>query len=272
MVSASPVDRERMFIISYHLSDDTLSVYERTHRNLGVIGGKFLERGRVKTPGQELFKSDLSECYGAQDLYVGARLCLNAHEFQLTDADEFTLSYMEQNAEEVRYKVPGLTCRRLLEEADCQLSEHEILALGRRYSAAEPQRSDLGLLLAAAAQERLKKSQYESFTDMTKAFMHEDRARAGWLASTEARIICKAFRIPLPDSLLMALFKQFENEAGEIDYHSFLARINWRVNPLPPVLHDDVIKFDVDWSGEVNAALKDINYSILLEEAFGEQE
>ncbi|KAJ8366801.1 hypothetical protein AAFF_G00342340, partial [Aldrovandia affinis] len=156
-----PVDTERMFIISYHLCDDTLSVYERTQRNLGV----FLERGRVKTPGQELFKSDLSECYGAQDLYVGARLCLNAHEFQLTDADEFTLSYMEQNAEE--------------------LSEHELLALGRRYSAAERReeeearrRSDPGLKLqaAAVAQERLKKSQYESFSDMARAFLEEDRA------------------------------------------------------------------------------------------------
>ncbi|KAJ8383515.1 hypothetical protein AAFF_G00219650 [Aldrovandia affinis] len=276
MVSDIPVDTERMFIISYHLSDDTLSVYERTQRNLGVIGGKFLERGRVKTPGQEVFKSDPSRCFRAQDLYVGARLCLNAHEFQLTDADEFTLSYMEQNAEEfpranigtIVSKLRSLSAdrrreitqflalsdpestgviqyesfRRLLDGADCQLSEHEILALGRRYSAAEcreeaarRRRSDPGLRQQAAAvtQERLKKSQYESFSDMAKAFLEEDRARTGWLASAEARVICKAFRIPLPDSLLMTLFNQFENEAGEIDYNSFLATINWRVNPLP---------------------------------------
>lgn len=66
-----------------------------------MIGGKFLERGRVKKPGQELFKSELSEYFTAPDLYVGASLCLNSKDFQLLDADEYTLSYMEQHAEEV---------------------------------------------------------------------------------------------------------------------------------------------------------------------------
>lgn len=67
----------------------------------GVIGGKFLERGRVKKPGQELFKSEMSEYFTAQDLYVGARLLLNSQPFQLLDADDFTFSYMEQHADEV---------------------------------------------------------------------------------------------------------------------------------------------------------------------------
>ena len=35
MASDIPTDTERMFIISYYLSDDTISVYERTTRNLG---------------------------------------------------------------------------------------------------------------------------------------------------------------------------------------------------------------------------------------------
>lgn len=68
----------------------------------GVLGGKFLERGRVKKPGQEVFKSEPSEYFKAQDLYVGASLCLNRHHFLLLDADEYTLSYMERHAEEVR--------------------------------------------------------------------------------------------------------------------------------------------------------------------------
>lgn len=66
-----------------------------------MIGGKFLERGRVKKPGQELFKSKLSTYFKAQDLYVGAALCLNSWRFQLLEADEYTLTYMEQHAEEV---------------------------------------------------------------------------------------------------------------------------------------------------------------------------
>lgn len=55
----------------------------------------------MKKPGQELFKSKPSKYFKAQDLYVGAPLCLNNFHFQLLDADEYTLNYMEHYAEEV---------------------------------------------------------------------------------------------------------------------------------------------------------------------------
>lgn len=74
-----------------------------TYYTEGVIGGKFLERSRVKKPGQELFKSEMSEYYKAQDLYVGARLSINNQPFQLVDADEYAFNYMEQHAEEVMH-------------------------------------------------------------------------------------------------------------------------------------------------------------------------
>lgn len=75
-----------------------------------MIGGKFLERGRVKKPGQELFKSEMSEYFTAQDLYVGARLDLNSQPFQLLDADEFTFNYMEQHADEVTHTKQNIFC------------------------------------------------------------------------------------------------------------------------------------------------------------------
>lgn len=55
----------------------------------------------MKKPGQELYKSELSEYFTAQDLYIGATLCLNKTNFTLLDSDEYTLNYMEQHAEEV---------------------------------------------------------------------------------------------------------------------------------------------------------------------------
>lgn len=69
----------------------------------GIIGGKFLERRRVKKPGQTLFKSEMSGYYKAQDLYVGARININNHLFQLMDADEYVFNYMEEHAEEVMH-------------------------------------------------------------------------------------------------------------------------------------------------------------------------
>lgn len=73
-----------------------------------MIGGKFLERSQVKKPGQEIFKSEMSEYYKAQDLYVGAKLHINNQPFQLVDADEYAFNYMEQHAEEVSHFQPSL--------------------------------------------------------------------------------------------------------------------------------------------------------------------
>lgn len=69
---------------------------------IGIIGGKFLEKGRIKKPGQELFKSEPSEYFKAQDLFIGARVCFHGHNFLLVDADEYTINYMEKHANEVK--------------------------------------------------------------------------------------------------------------------------------------------------------------------------
>ena len=55
------------FIISYFLSDDTILVFEPPQRNSGILGGKFLERGRIKKPDGQV--SDLSYL----DCFVNAR-------------------------------------------------------------------------------------------------------------------------------------------------------------------------------------------------------
>ncbi len=59
---------------------------------------------------------------------------------------------------------------------DVRLSEHEIIMLGRNYSSREQPEVDLGLMLAVA-QDQLKKKNVENFTDMIRAFTHEDRDR-----------------------------------------------------------------------------------------------
>jgi hypothetical protein len=48
----SEVDRERDFVISYFMVDDSMSIYEAPKRNLGLTGGRFLARGPApKKPG-----------------------------------------------------------------------------------------------------------------------------------------------------------------------------------------------------------------------------
>lgn len=69
--------------------------------NPGIIGGKFLERNRIKKPNQERFGTELSEYYLAKELYVGSRVNFHNHMFILIDADEYAFRYMEKHAGEV---------------------------------------------------------------------------------------------------------------------------------------------------------------------------
>jgi len=85
-----PEDRERQFIITFFLANDTLSVFEKFTRNSGFIGGKFLERTRIKN-------EVTGEYFKPTDFYVGAVLRINKFEFELIDADESTQKWMEQN-------------------------------------------------------------------------------------------------------------------------------------------------------------------------------
>merc|ERR1711988_577477 len=84
----APEDRERLFIVSYYLADDTIIVYEPPARNSGIMGGKWMERCRVKMPGSSQF-------YTARDLHVGAMIEFRKHIFRLIEADEYTLNFME---------------------------------------------------------------------------------------------------------------------------------------------------------------------------------
>uniref|UniRef100_A0A8C0J9B6 EF-hand domain containing 2 n=1 Tax=Chelonoidis abingdonii TaxID=106734 RepID=A0A8C0J9B6_CHEAB len=109
-ITDNPIDKDRQFIISYFLSDDTISVFETPQRNTGILGGKFLERSCIKKPGQELFKSEISEYFKAQDLFVGAKVCFHGHNFLLVDADEYAFNYMEKHADEVNWAFAILFC------------------------------------------------------------------------------------------------------------------------------------------------------------------
>lgn len=42
MDSGNPADEDREFALTFHLCDDTMSVFENRQRNSGIIGGLFL--------------------------------------------------------------------------------------------------------------------------------------------------------------------------------------------------------------------------------------
>lgn len=86
-----PEDRERRFIVTFYLANDTLSVFEKFERNSGFTGGKFLERSRVKN-------SSTGDYFKATDFFVGGKIIINCFKFDLIGADEHTLRWMEENS------------------------------------------------------------------------------------------------------------------------------------------------------------------------------
>ena len=86
----SAIDLARRFVLSYFMMDDTVQVFEPPIRNSGIAAGKFLERQKVYKPNSE-------EIYTYMDLYVGSVIQVHNRSFDLMMADEYTLTYMENN-------------------------------------------------------------------------------------------------------------------------------------------------------------------------------
>ncbi|XP_018102145.1 EF-hand domain-containing family member C2 isoform X2 [Xenopus laevis] len=301
----NPIDKERKFIVSFFLSDDTICVFEPQERNSGMIGGKFLERSRVKKPGQQLFKSELSEYFRPEDLFVGARVNFNGFLFILVDADEYVFNYMERNANEFPMSdisvitsklrrigetksreikqhfeandpagtshMPYEIFRNLLVDIyEKQLTEHEIMTIGRYFSVREKPETDLGFL-TAIAQEQLKKNSFENFSKLSDVFVYNDKDRNGWLSLQKTITICKAFRIPLADDFLRVLLEKHTENGDQVNYMSLVAGLNWRENPIP-AQKTTPIKYDPDWSGQATAnAVNNVNVLLLLDDLFGIQ-
>eukprot|EP00659_Diplonema_papillatum_P008062 gene8062-12397_t len=92
MYDTDPANEVRRFVLTYYLADDTASIFEPVQRNSGIIGGKFLQRMKVK-------RSDTGESLKAADLYIGAKIEINNHKFALFATDEKSLNHMEQRSE-----------------------------------------------------------------------------------------------------------------------------------------------------------------------------
>lgn len=82
-MNPSPEDQDRVFVISFFLKDDTMSVHEPPQRNLGIVTGRFLEKGvHMNQVTGKLFQPS--------DLTPGNVVKLYNFEFEIIDCDEYT--------------------------------------------------------------------------------------------------------------------------------------------------------------------------------------
>nr|XP_044995962.1 EF-hand domain-containing family member C2 [Jaculus jaculus] len=308
LVTDKCADEDRLFVIAYYLSDDTISVFEPIEINSGNTGGMFLKRSRVKRPGQEVFKSELSEYIQSEELYVGTTLNVNGYLFRLLNADEYTLKYMENNTdrfpfsnfelaikklEKEKYKsreikqvfaaadsehtevVPYSTYRDILLDITAgKLIEQELITIARHYRAPENTESDVNFLIAQA-HEKFKKNMYENFDVFIFNCMYEDRAKKGVLPTKDIRRMCKSSRLPLSDDLLDELLTKFEDNEHQIDYVTFFSILNWRMNPTPEIQSPPYLKERCEdiWVGMPSPIpVKYVRYMDLVKDVYGLEE
>merc|ERR1719160_802711 len=91
-VNAKSEDVNRFFVIIFYLFDDSMSIFEPPQRNLGIVTGKFLEKGvHLNQKTGRLFEP--------ADLIPGNIIKVFNHEFEIVDMDEYTRKYITQEGE-----------------------------------------------------------------------------------------------------------------------------------------------------------------------------
>ena len=83
-----PEDKDRRFIITFYLSDDSISIYEIAQKNSGIIEGKFLHKRRYKNVDNN------NEFLTLTDLGIGSDVKINGHSFHCLSADDYTTKYL----------------------------------------------------------------------------------------------------------------------------------------------------------------------------------
>jgi len=89
-VNPSPADKERRFIVIFFVNDGTLGIFERYDRNSGFVGGKFLERQRIKN-------EQTNDFFKIADLKFNQPVVINKFAFLITECDQYTSEFLKNN-------------------------------------------------------------------------------------------------------------------------------------------------------------------------------
>ncbi|XP_050731460.1 EF-hand domain-containing family member C2-like [Eriocheir sinensis] len=265
LVTDNERDKGREFVINFYVYDSTISVYELPKINSGMRAGMFLGRGLVvASEGGHV---------GVDHLYMGAILTLNSHVFRLTHADEFTLRYMEEHADEftqASYNVALDEARRCLghhqltallhklaandpaktgfvpiplataalarELSGCRLTEQQVVSLVRRHrrlNATPLTAQDLTHVAAL----HLKKHNYYGVPELGVGLRGRDVEGVGRLPAHTVRAAMQAARLPISTALLDALVTSVTQKDGQIAYERLCHDLDPR---LRPNLHDNL--------------------------------
>ncbi|KAJ9574140.1 hypothetical protein L9F63_008473, partial [Diploptera punctata] len=268
LISKIPADKNRRFIISYYLCDDTVSVFENPLHNSGFIGGEFIKRTKIPKPGQEVFSSDPPKYFEQEDFFIGNVLILCGFEFILVSADEYALRYMEVHCDEfpasnillIMKKIRevlkpiykqfvceylkidpeqiGTVCytkvsKILKEVMGKNITDHELITLARHYNARCIKEMYTKDSLRGIVHVELKRFLFNAMERLHESFLLKDPERTGFVPRHTAYAICRGAKLPIDKELLEAVLDKIcKNEAGLLDYRDLLGFFD--INQSPP--------------------------------------
>ncbi|XP_054738199.1 EF-hand domain-containing family member C2 [Anastrepha obliqua] len=266
---------ERIFVISYYLSDDTIQIFEIAERNSGFLGGEFMKRTRIPLPGQEKFTSKRPQCYQPYNFYIGATMSLKDHIFHIVSADEYTLIYMEHHPyeypmadiktimakirEAAKADYKSFLCQCLPEGAESikdvkfigfdslkralinllndDITNHEIITVCRYFSAekAPPQSCNRETVRAAVHLE-LKRYLWNAMDELKEHLHHINPLNKPFLSETKLRSTIKGCRLPfVPELVDDLLLVLNHNDCGEVEVCDFLNFIDMGCGKVPDI-------------------------------------
>ncbi|CBY19533.1 unnamed protein product [Oikopleura dioica] len=258
--------QSRKFVISYFLYD-TVQVFEPPIRNSGISGGKFCERMRMATPGQDKFSGASRNFYSLEDFYVGAEICVKGTAFELTGADAYALDWMSKNghpcssiakieakiqaglvgqkAAEIKSQLSSRansdgtinfeSMRSILEELG--LNQQEILTLGRHFASSTDDDSTV-TRVARVVKDKLRRRRFDEFSQLSSTLSYHDRECSGRLPRHLLERVIKSFKLPiLADEMNVLLGPDAE---ATVDYKEFLRCIDYTKSHEAPPTNDDL--------------------------------
>ena len=89
-----PEDVDRRFIISFYLSDDSISIYEPNVKNSGIIPGPLLRRNKYKNVDKN------NTFITPSDMPIGGDIKVNGFSYHILSCDEYTKNYLSGHFDE----------------------------------------------------------------------------------------------------------------------------------------------------------------------------
>ena len=93
MRSLRKEDNGRRFVITYHLADDTMTIFEPLPPNSGRMTARFLVKSKVPKPMPKV--DGEPDYFTIDDIYIGCRMKIHGHDFEITGADERVRQYLD---------------------------------------------------------------------------------------------------------------------------------------------------------------------------------